>query len=300
MSDGFDGHLDLERFEALYAALGVRTVRAGGHLWREYQRMAVPVGPAAWDYRLPEDEARSLLRSLPGALLVRETGGFDSEPLSDRPWFVVVRDAPIEGVSGEAGRQIRRGMERVRVEPVTSAAFPNDAHRVLVEARSRYRGWRPPEERAEALASRFAVSRAFPGLMQFWAAYTDRLVGWAVTFNFGAEWEIPEVVLSPEARRDFASHALYTTLTNTAFKEGATYVNVGTRSLLHETGIQDFAIETLGFRRAGFRSLQLRYRQPFGLIRLAHPLSSLVGRLDPRLRALLAQDRIARSYRRAR
>jgi len=60
-----------ERFAELYCRLGVKLEIMNGILWREYQRMVLPLGPATFDYTILEDEARSLLSKFPKALLVR-------------------------------------------------------------------------------------------------------------------------------------------------------------------------------------------------------------------------------------
>jgi len=41
-----------ERFAELYGRLGVKFEIMNGILWREYQRMVVPLGPAMFDYTI--------------------------------------------------------------------------------------------------------------------------------------------------------------------------------------------------------------------------------------------------------
>src|SRR5690606_16472957 len=98
--------------------------------------------------------------------------------------------------------------------------------------------------------------------------------------------------------KDYSAHALYSCVVNDSIAT-CDYVNFGTKSLLHETQVQDFTVDRLGFRRMSFTEMRLHYRRPYGLVRLAHPLRRLVGRVDPRVGALLTQDAIARQYARS-
>lgn len=80
-------------------------------------------------------------------------------------------------------------------------------------------------------------------------------------------------------------------------QQGFQYVNDGFRSILHETGIQDFLIKKFGFEKAP-TGLHVYYRPPFGqLLRMARPVRGLIGRLYPQANALFELNRLSRQTR---
>jgi hypothetical protein len=76
------------------------------------------------------------------------------------------------------------------------------------------------------------------------------------------------------------------------------YIHNGERSVRHETGMQDFLIKRLGFRKA-YANLYVEYKFPFSLVvKMCYPFrgvfTKLPGILFHNISSLLLQEQIAR------
>jgi len=79
-------------FAELYEELGVKFEIVNSILWRKYNGMIIPLGPAKLDYSINKEEAKFLLDKLGKALLIRWTDGFNNNPenISNDGWYAVV------------------------------------------------------------------------------------------------------------------------------------------------------------------------------------------------------------------
>ena len=84
----------IKRFAELYDASGEKCEIVKDILWRTYNKIVIPVGPANLNYSVNRDDEKFLLSKFSGSLMVRHTDGFNNvtnDFFEDR-WYAVICD----------------------------------------------------------------------------------------------------------------------------------------------------------------------------------------------------------------
>lgn len=290
-----------DRFADLLAKRGQPAIVLHGAVYTLYQRMVVPFGPAQCSYSLPAADAAGALRAL-GGICLRTTRGFrPSRPGSDDWWAVICRGfTPVDEVpSANTRSKLRRGLRRCEVRRLAPDELASAGYEVYLKALERYGGTAAPMSRP-AFEARALATAGFDDVVQSWGVFVGgRLAGFSDVYVFGAtEANYATIRLDPEHLGHYTSYALIHEMNrHYLHMKRVEYVNDGFRSILHETGVQEFLERQFGFERA-HADLSLTWRRPYGaLVRSTYPARRLIGRLDPRVRALYELERVSRHAR---
>jgi len=277
---------------------GVSTCPAAGWWWREYQRMAVPVGPVSWDFTVPPETARQLLRELPRCLLVRATAGLQEAITS---WYAVVVERFVDLADCEAKvrSEIRRGLKHCQVRLISGRDQATQIARVEHAAFTRYKDRSRPD-RAEVICERMRLAAEYADVIHLWGVFHgEALIAYAENYAFGkTEVFYSTIRLDPQQLALYPMYALVHEMNRHYLaQQGVARVIDGFRSILHPTSVQEFLVRKFGFRHAGV-ALQLHYRPWVGLlvkalVGLGAPYPFLPGAVN----AVATQERLCRSAR---
>jgi len=286
-----------DRFVDLFAKRGQSALVLQGAVYTLYQSMVVPFGPAKAGYSLSRPEAAEVLRSL-GGICVRTTGGFRPPRPGRDEWSAVIcrRFTAVEDVTSANTRsKLRRALRRCEVRRLGPQELARAGYDVYAKALERHAGGAPMSR--SAFEARALAAEGFEDVVQSWGVFVDgQLAGYSDTYLFGAvEAAYATIRLDPEHLGHYTSYALLHEMNRHYLHERRVeYVNDGFRSILHATGIQQFLEHQFAFERA-HTDVTLTWRRPYGaLVRCTYPARRLVGRLDPRVRALYELERVSR------
>lgn len=281
------------RWRDFYGETGVKTVEWEGLLWREYEHMIVPVGPASIHCSVDDDTVRFLLEEFPRAAMVRCTKGFTDE--EEPAWYCVVCDTflPMEAMAQEHRHKTRRGFRDCTVEPVDASLIVKSGYDIYISAFARYRGAPVPESRA-VFVHQAEVAGRYSDIVEYWGVFHEgALVGFGIDFVFGdEEVNYSTGKMAPEGLACYGTYALMYSM-GEHYLTGdhrCRYVNAGFRSVFHQTNVQSFLMTNFGFRKQSC-PLTLYYRPWLAMaLRLSQPVKQVVSRLVPRSRPLFVLD----------
>jgi hypothetical protein len=264
--------------------------------------MVVPFGPAKPAYSLPDADAARALRAL-GGICVRTTGGFrPPQPGRDEWWAVICRRfAAVDDVpSSNTRSKLRRALRRCEVRRLAPDELARDGYDVYVRALERYGDGASTPMSRRAFEARALAAEGYDDIVHTWGVSVDgRLAGYGETYLFGAtEANYATIRLDPAHLGRYTSYALLHEMNRYYLHErGVEYVNDGFRSILHQTGIQDFLVQQFGFERA-YSDVRLAWRPTYGaLVRLTFFARGILGRADPRMSALYELEHASRAGR---
>lgn len=278
-----------------------------GIAWHAYNGFIMP---ACLPHRVPGIEAAQAQRArrVAGVPFARWISDFQVEPPAGSAgasaWWYVNRTGPygMEQLSGNTRSKLRRGLKRLQVRPLTVAEVLRHGHGVCRAAVARY-GTGAFLPAPEQFRRRVEAAAGFPETVEYYGVLAgDRLLGFSENYlQAGAVfWE--SIWYDPEGLKDYASYALtHGMLDHYLNERGLAYVTDGSRSLYHDTRVQEFFVEKFGFHHAPAR-LHVSYSPWFGtLVAAANPFASVIGALARRrvpgmakAAGLLRQHRIAR------
>lgn len=293
-------------YAGFLAAAGHRVVHLEGIDWYAYQGFMMPAYLPHASPEISRDHARRL-QALARCPFVRWSEGFTAAV--EGPWWYVIRHGPysLQQCSANTRSKIRRGMKRLTVRRATLDEMREQGHAVCIRAAERYDGVGVATvPRPEEFADRLEAAAAYPEVVEYYAVFRgERMVAFAENHlqAQAAFWE--NIWYDPEALRDYSSYALtHVMLEDYLNRRGYRYVTDGSRSLYHQTRVQQFFIDNFGFTHQ-YARLQVVYGPVFGcLVNGAYRLRRwLLPAIVPRIpavqkaRAILAQETIRRSCR---
>lgn len=272
-----------------------RFARVDGQLFVRKDRWIVPVGPVSQPYRLDKAQCRELLRQLGGGW-VMWTDGFGPHAAASE-WYAVIcrRHTVVEDVaSGNTRSKLRRGLKQCDVRPVAVKEIAASGYETYCAAVKSY-GGSVLLPTAEEFARRVMTDEPFGDTRHRWAVYYEgKMVAFAQNLVYDkTEVDYTLIKLHPEYLNRYSSYALFYKMNEHYLaQEGFAYVSDGTRSISHETGIQDFLMKEFGFEKAS-TGLHVHYRPPLGpLLSMARPFRGVLAKVYPKANALFELDRL--------
>ena len=290
---------DRARLDALrrtHEALGDRVVELAGGLWLRYGGALIPLEPMPTHPRPGRLESAKAMIST-RALFTR----WQVPTARERSewWHMVCRDYRFDALSSNTRSQIRRGRKRHVIRELSADELARLGHACHVAAHERYRGAEPMDADAYARWARtWLDSGVGSAVAAFAAADEDELAGYILCVESPLGVFMHTVDVTPTGLKNYASAALIDHVLERRVAGEGTPVCNGTRSVLHETNMQDYLLR-LGFRRE-YSRLRVRYLPGLGLaVRAAYPLRGAVehlgdGDLKRKLGALFYQESLAR------
>jgi hypothetical protein len=291
----------VDRYRELYENLGIKFIVYKGIIWKEYQKMIIPIGPIKIDYSISEEDYKYLLSQFPKSLLVRTTSNFTLDEKNKTEWYAVIADKfyDLEYLSSNTRSKIRRGLKKCRVEKIDVEYLANNGYEVFINAFKKYKGVKIPNITKEQFKNKKLLLKDFEDIAHFWGVfYQDKLVAYSENYIYdNIEVSYSTIKFHPDYLKFYASYILIYTMNKYYLENNLVeYVNDGFRSILHQTNIQKFLIEKFNFKKA-YVNLDIHYNQYLKLlINGAYPFKSLVSKINPKIEALLKLEEIRRSY----
>jgi hypothetical protein len=281
-----------ERFTKLFEELGVKSAVYKNTLWGIYNGMVQPFGPAMFGYSLSFDEAKYILNQV-GGILIRWTDGFVKN--ETKGWYAVICDKflDIPELPSKNRSEIRRGLKNCNVEIVDAGFIAKKGYEVFISAFNRYKGVRKPKINELEFGNNIMKTRSFDDIVHYWGIfYEGKMIGYSTNYIFdNIEANYFAIYFHPSYLKLNPSCTLFYTMNKYYLQEKEfKYVNAGFRSVLHETGIQDFLQNKFLFKKA-YTNLHIVYKPYINVIlRILYPVRSFLGKIEPKIGALYMQD----------
>lgn len=293
----------IKRFAELYEELGVKFEIVNGILWRKYNRIIVPLGPAKLDYSISREEARFLLTKFGKALLVRWTDGFNNNPenISNDGWYAVLcyefKDLPLLSVKHRYN--IKRGLKNCEVKMVDAGFIANNGFNVYASAFSRYKDIKKPFLSEKEFKERILKTKTFDDIINYWGVfYNNNLIAYSENYIYNnIEVSYSTIKFHPDFLRLYSSYAIIFEMNKFYLRDNRfEYVNDGFRSILHQTNIQDYLIRSFNFQKV-YTNLSIFYQRYLSIyLYVTFPMRKIFSKLSPKLTSLYKQEEIRRCY----
>jgi ribosomal protein S18 acetylase RimI-like enzyme len=293
----------VNRYAEFLRASGINVVNVDDVDWYSYQGF---IAPAYLHHCIPDIESTMAARAVSkcGGLFARWTSDFDRPSISD--WWYVIRDGSysLNDCGSKMRNQVNRGLKRFTVRHLSCKELLSTGYEVCRKAVKRYNNDNFLPSR-QAFERRVTAASNYPDVVEYIGVFSEKqLVGFSENYiqDGGVYWE--SIWLDPEFIGDYSSYALthymldyY--LTNRRMR----YVSDGSRSIYHETNVQEFFITKFGFRRA-FARMHIKYSIPVRVaIDCLYPfhrtLNNVLAKADweqsRKVVGLLNQEKISRS-----
>lgn len=218
--------------------------------WYKYNGCLMPNTLPHVDIVISKQEADKLL-SETGAYLLRYTSQFDSDTCTDF-WYVLNdKRFVLNDFSSKMRNQIKKGIRAFYVKKVNSLEIANKAYSVYEKAMLYY-GCKNIINETDFYKN---ISRMSDNIENdFWGVYSltnDKIVGYAHCVVKESTCGYNVVKLDPLYIKEYSGYALFYTVNDYYLnKLGVKYVHNGTRSISHDTNIQDFLVNKFMFRKA--------------------------------------------------
>lgn len=278
----------LNRISDYYKKTGVKHFFVENMLWREYQKMLIPVGKMTDDLFVSKNGAKQLFSEFNNAILCRNV-----RPLvqsDDNPPFysVVCKNfIHIDDIPSNKKRKIKKGLKNCEVRPLDNDNYADDVYNVYVKALEGY-GHKPQSR--EVVLKDFFLQKDYYDIINYWGVFVDnKLAGYSKMMIFDNK-EAAYIVIKfdPEYLKDNISFALFYKLNEHYLsKEKFDLTSNGYKTLLHKSNVQSFLIQNLGFEKYAMET-ELIFK-PFykPILKTLLPFKKLVGKVDARVEALL-------------
>ncbi len=288
----------IEGFTEILQKKGRRFELVDGKLFVRKEQWIVPFGPAVQSYNLSQTQCKKLLKDL-GGIWVQWTDGFG--PHADNSeWYAVIcrRHTPINDIeSGNTRSKLRRGLKHCEVRKVEAEEIALHGYETYCAAINSYQGHDAQLPTETDFQRRVRSDAPFADIRHQWAVYQyDKLIAFAQNFVYDKiEVDYTLLKFHPDYLKFYPAYALIYRMNEYYLAEqDFEYVNDGFRSILHQTGIQEFLIKKFGFEKAP-TGLHLYFRPPFGqLLHLARLFRRPLARFYSKADALFELDRLSR------
>lgn len=285
----------IQRYIKFYENSGTKTILVNNNLFREYQKMIIPIGPVKLDYSISKDDAKYLLSKFTTAIMIRSINNFDIEKNTD--WFAVICDNFKEttNLTSNTRSEINKGLKNCIVEKVDFKFILQNGYNVYISAFSRYKNAKPINK--NEFEQNILLSKDFEDIVHYWAVFeksSNRLIAYSQNYIYDKiEANYSTIKFDPDYLRLYSSYALiYSMNKYYLYENNFEYVFDGFRSILHETNIQNYLIQKFNFRKA-YTNIQIIYRPLYKkIISILFPFRSILGNFNPKIKAIFELENI--------
>ena len=265
--------------------------------WRKYNGSIIPLTPPHIEVDTIGIEKKIKEENV---FFARWTSDFDCK--EEKEFWYVICDykLDISDYSKNTRSKIRRGLKNCHVRLVSKSEIIANGFDAYNAAFLNYRSHFHPKTEREFKDEIINLSNEW----EFWAIYIERkMIGFSQNRVIGDYCDYSTIKFHPDYLRFYSSYALFYTMNQYYLNEkNFQYVNDGSRSISHDTNIQEFLIQKFKFRKAyctlniidSYKIKLLIY--VFFSFRLI--LSMLNFGFFIKLNILLNQEKIRRSYER--
>lgn len=276
-----------DRYKNLFQFRNTPFEEVNGKLFRNYNGIILPEGPASENFHLPLEEQKKLIKKLNG-LLYRGTLGFNSS----KGYYVVIADefiSPDQIKDRNIRYEIKRALKLNRVVKISAQILAENGYDVYLKAVQSYRGFKGGIISKENYVKNLLSSQSYEDIIHYWGVYhEDKLVGYSSNYLYDKiEANYSQIKYNPEYFKKGISYALIHTMNEYYLKEkGFSYVSDGYMSLQHESNIQNFLIRNFGFYQKQV-TLQITFAFPLNwIVLVGKPFKNLLMKLDQRFKGI--------------
>ncbi|GHT95718.1 hypothetical protein FACS1894141_4850 [Spirochaetia bacterium] len=218
----------------------------------------------------------------------------------ETPWYYIIRDKPIKLEELNSGKryEIRYGLKNFYIKKIDSDIENiKELYRIYIKASERYNNFISSTESdfIESTINSFEVN------VYYGVFYKENniLCGYAAIMEYGDVAAINMMKLDQDYFKLRLSYALVFYIVNLYLDEKHfKYIHNGSRSIRHDTNMQDFLIRELGFKKV-YTNLHIIYKSFFGIaVKLCFPFKELIDKLPGilfhNISSMLLQEQIAR------
>lgn len=268
--------------------------------WKYYNHAAIPTtAPHELVNIDPINDGRIWRIGGGTPLLARWTTDWDCG--HETNWWYIICEGPfsIENLSRKSRKNIRKALENCEVKKINANMCIEDLWRVFQEATERYNNYEQKTTRADFELMIKNASAEW----EIWAGYdklTHRMIGYKICSVYEDWVDFTASKYSTEYLKLRVSDALnFIVLEHYLNTCGKKYVSNGTRSVVHETNVQDYYQEHFNFRKA-YCKVNIKYRFPVNiLVCVLFPFRNALKKHDTgkmhRIVALLTMEEIRKN-----
>lgn len=250
--------------------------------WKKYNGALIPDYPPHIDCNVDLSFVKKKIID-ERAYFARWISEFDRSTNSD--FWYIINDKFIElaEYSVNTRSKIRRGLKELEVRKISKKEMLDNGYSVYSSAFNRYYTINNPMTHQEFLDH----IQNLDELWDFWGVFNKKdnlLIGYSQNKVVNDQCYYSTIKFHVDYLRKYSSYALYYTMNSYYLKErGLSYVNEGTRSILHATNVQSFLIDKFKFRKAYCR-LHIQYHPLVRLIVfILFPFRSLIVKSSNKL-----------------
>jgi len=269
------------------------TVESKGVRWMNYRGALIPAAAMPVYIDFSPEEAAQLVKEA-GALFLRYTTGPTDIPTDW--WHIICRQYDFNKVSTNTRSKIRRGMKRLQIRRINPEWLAENGYDCYWRCYQRYK-----HAGIESRKKYTAFIRSLDGVNIFhiWGCFKEEeLLGYIICLHERDGVFLHTVDITPAGLHDYAAYVMIHQLLEYYVNEEHIAVSNGSRSISHETDMQDFLLK-LGFQRE-YCLLHVVYRPGVAfVVRLLYPFRSILKRLQAiplihNISAVLYQESILR------
>jgi len=212
------------------------------------------------------------------AYFARWISDFDKNKPSNFWYLINDKALKLEDYSVNTRSKIRRGFKSFEVKMINKKILIESGFNVYEAAFKRYKTINNPMSRDQFIHFIHSLEKSW----EFWGVFDKKnnvLVAYSQNKVVNNQCYYSTIKFHVDYLKKYPSYVLYYTMNNYYLnKLNLSYVNEGTRSILHETNVQSFLIDKFRFRKA-YCKLHIEYH-PFikPVIYLLYPLRTLFSK----------------------
>ena len=228
--------------------------------WKKYNGALIPDYPPHIEIEVDSDFIKQKIKD-EGAFFARWISEFDRKKKSDFWYLINDKYLDLEEYSVNTRSKIRRGFKELEVRKISKKEILESGYSVYSSAFKRYYTINKPMNCKDFLND----IQNLDGLWEFWGVFNKQdnlLIAYSQNKVIDNQCYYSTIKFHVDYLKKYSSYVLYYTMNSYYLKErNLSYVNEGTRSILHATNVQSFLIEKFKFRKA-YCKLHIKYH-PF-------------------------------------
>ena len=227
--------------------------------WKKYNGALIPESPPHINKKVDIIYINKEI-SKQKAFFARWISDFDRVKKSNFWYLINDNCLTLEDYSVNTRSKIRRGFKSLEVKKIDKIKMLDSGYSVYSSAFKRYKTINRPMLRSEFVDYIQKLDKSW----EFWGVFNKKnnlLVAYSQNKVVDNQCYYSTIKFHVDHLKKYSSYILYYTMNNHYLKEmKLSYVNEGTRSILHETNVQSFLVDKFKFRKA-YCKLHIQYHQ---------------------------------------
>tara|TARA_B100000214_G_scaffold141453_1_gene101126 strand:- start:5439 stop:6257 length:819 start_codon:yes stop_codon:yes gene_type:complete len=211
--------------------------------WRKYNRAIIP---REAPHILVDSQNIISIIKCNKVLFARWVTNFDCKEKMNFWYIIKDNSSEISSYSTNTRNQIRKGLKNFKIRIVDKSEIMNKGYDIYKQAFKNYEGPKKIKDKNIFLLD-------LEDNFHFWGIYNKEkeLIGYAQNRILNNSCDYSTIKVDPKYLRDYPYYALFYEMNRYYLsKMKLQYVSDGSRSILHQTNIQDFLVTKFKFRKA--------------------------------------------------